>query len=709
MLFVALSFYLVACGGGGGDVSDTGAGTLKTSHAKAVPGSFITVEDDSIESTAALDVTFNDASGYEVTLTTTPVADNRARIPIPYYFNTDTGYPEAGEVTISLPNGRQADLQIEPLPDLSEFEPGKIIGGYLEAIAENFEETLAGLDDFAFEYDHDVADLKTQLQLEIDALNDALDELDSQGTYSVSYLMSGTTTLSPTDLHIVEQILYAMISGVADELDDISESPAEDDEIEIIEISGYADDLPKWAREKIKKMVHQTSKPSLDGIKTVSDCIKWLLDNPGKNIPGSGDAKKAIGLGEGLLDTAIKGATNEAVNKLDDEFGDSYQPGEGLLDAGAEKLDQTIEEMTPSWVERLGSLWGEIQAAERAWQKKHCAQEPLTEELRNTCYEWGLHLPIFSTIKWAKFYPDEVITAEPVKLGFRMDGYKGSNIANVNTITIDWDIHSPGKDTIIRYGRGYPDAYGNEIPFGIRNIKHAYVLPGFEDKTYTARITIEGDNDPDKAHVHRYETSVRVKADIEPLEVTFLQGDGLLEVNERGYWRVAVDGGVSPFDTDIYWDDGKSQHRKGSHLRRYRGPHSYTSANQYTIRFQVEDARGVSAFDEFVVEVVNGLDGGDGDDSGDGDKCSTPPSTAAGEAGRYYRVKWYYGPMPNTSRCYTAAQIDAFKGTENTIHPDEARGDCIVCSQGFTLGTIDGVETCYECLDGTGIVDGCCQ
>jgi hypothetical protein len=101
------------------------------------------------------------------------------------------------------------------------------------------------------------------------------------------------------------------------------------------------------------------------------------------------------------------------------------------------------------------------------------------------------------------------------------------------------------------------------------------------------------------------------------------------------------------------------------------------------------------------------------DDTPDG--CETPPTTATGESGRYYYVKHWLYPMPDSSSCFTAQQIADFESVNASegrdiyyIREDESRGSCTICPAGFTLGNYEGSETCMQCPEGWPDSDGCC-
>ena len=91
------------------------------------------------------------------------------------------------------------------------------------------------------------------------------------------------------------------------------------------------------------------------------------------------------------------------------------------------------------------------------------------------------------------------------------------------------------------------------------------------------------------------------------------------------------------------------------------------------------------------------------------DTCDNPPSTATGQAGKYYYVKAMYYPMPDHSSCFTADQIEDFRARGDYIREDETRGACTVCSSGYYPAEYNGSETCVSCPSGTQYWDECCK
>jgi len=595
-IIVFITFIAIGCGSSGGgdssgnnnDNSSNTATDLKISHTRAVPGTFITIEDSSIESDSGLDIKFSNSSGFDVVLKSSLTEKGRAKIPVPPYINNETGNFEAGNVTISITNGKQAAFQIEALPELAGFEAGSVLKSYLQAIVDNLNEALVYLDDFEVKYDHDVEGLKTQIQIQIDDMKSTLNELNTLGTCEVTSLISGTSTLTEADLRIVEQLLYAMITGIYDEIQSES-SPAM--------IAASSLNLPPKWRQGLIAGVEKSSKQARGGMSALLGGLKDKVDNYGGETPVKDLYSKGLGMLEGVVDFVAKGITNEAVNKLQDEFGDSYQPGQGFKDAGMEELEELKKAWTPEWMVRVGTILGKIYDARKAQIKKKCDEETLTDELRNDCLEWEVHPEVFSTINWAKFIPVKAITEKPVTLDYYIGGMAGSKHAEINTVTINWG--DGNEISTFVFNSGYPDVSA----FAGKSAQHTYTLPSVSDREYTAKITVTGDNDPDKSHVHSLEVIIRVTAAKDPLSVSFLNGNNLLDINEPGSWNVEVSGGVPPYDVEMQWGDGKTISRDNSYLEGYKARHFYTKAQKYTIIFLVYDARYFSKSAEFIVDV----------------------------------------------------------------------------------------------------------
>jgi hypothetical protein len=193
-----------------------------------------------------------------------------------------------------------------------------------------------------------------------DEIEDTLAELETTGSFSVSSLLSGTTTLTPTDLRIVEQLLHAMISGIADELDagvdGDAETPEEGEEEDIEIVVASLQDLPRPWREGLSNGIRGTGKKIGESFSTVLNPMKSLVEKAGPvaEIPGYKTVSQGLGWLQGLLDMLTKGVTNKMANKVEAEVDDAYQPGQGFKDAAVEKLNETIDGMTPKRVERLG-------------------------------------------------------------------------------------------------------------------------------------------------------------------------------------------------------------------------------------------------------------------------------------------------------------------------------------------------------------------
>ena len=209
---------MVGGSGDGGGSSDPAEATgLTLSSDRGIPGTFITVEDDSITEGEDLSITFSDSSGYEVTIKSYLVEDGSAKIPVPPYVGEETGDLEAGTVTVSIPNGNRASFRIEALPDLEDIETGTVLKAYLEAIRDGFEAHLSYMDEIGAAYEYDTEEIKDRIRMQIDDIAYTLNELDTTGTVSNDSAYFERSLLSESELKTVDQLLYALLLGIYNE------------------------------------------------------------------------------------------------------------------------------------------------------------------------------------------------------------------------------------------------------------------------------------------------------------------------------------------------------------------------------------------------------------------------------------------------------------------------------------------------------------
>ena len=143
-----MAVFIIGCGGGGSGAVDGGTVTstqkaLKVLPDQVVPGTFITIEDDSIREDSTIEVTFSDPSGFEVVLDQKEITEESiAKIAVPPLIDVDTGNLKTGKLTVALPNGRHKTLTVEALPHyqirggvcrqgLSATGPGQLKHGFV--------------------------------------------------------------------------------------------------------------------------------------------------------------------------------------------------------------------------------------------------------------------------------------------------------------------------------------------------------------------------------------------------------------------------------------------------------------------------------------------------------------------------------------------------------------------------------------------------
>ncbi len=193
-LVILVAVFIIGCGGGGSGAVDGGTVTstqkaLKVLPDQVVPGTFITIEDDSIREDSTIEVTFSDPSGFEVVLETEITEESIAKIAVPPLIDVDTGNLKTGKLTVALPNGRHKTLTVEALPALSGLEAGYVVKAYLQQARDNLNTALSHTTTFAMENSYDVSELDMQIQGQIDSLTRSLNELEMWGPLRFTHMV----------------------------------------------------------------------------------------------------------------------------------------------------------------------------------------------------------------------------------------------------------------------------------------------------------------------------------------------------------------------------------------------------------------------------------------------------------------------------------------------------------------------------------------
>lgn len=586
---------LVGCGGGGGGSDAPAQNDLNVSQKSATPGTFITIEDSSIKNGSDLNVTFRDPSGFEVTLRSLFVEDGRAKIPVPPYTNKETGDFEVGDVTILLENGKQAAFQIKVLPDLEGLKAGFVVKAYLGVMLDNFQTHLDGMADFEREYGYDAEEMKAQLQMQIDEINRVLNELDSielTPNYVVDF---GKTTLSENELKKVDQLLYAMLLGISYE-------------------SGY--------EGPTLRPLYQLSRQDSGYVRQLEENAKQMVEfcrNLGRRLSDfPRDAANSIKINSNAVEAqlrALAGKSGWAGKSLYAKFADPSVAFYKMLLQQMASLAASGNEFV-----RDGEWNGAEETRGLAREAYNAVRPEILEEtedyynklapivkwtLENKCKIGIGDYSFFCDnreksrlqISTARFEQEVIKSGETAYLNFNIKEYLVSlNYAKNSRIHVSW---GDGESSALEWGKFYK----HKSTVGKGQLEHRYYLrDGEQSRTYTAHITVSGDNDFN--YKHFLLVDIKVVDSIDSLSVTFLESESDLGINEKGWWKVEVSGGVPPFGVEMSWDDGKVQKRSDSPIRRYQGPHSYGNEGLYEIGFEVVDSKGNFAWNSTFVTVA---------------------------------------------------------------------------------------------------------
>jgi hypothetical protein len=572
----------VGCGGGGGgDVAGEtpvgGGGTisetpLSVSHQKAVPGTFITITDDSISGDADLDVVFESASGFEVVLNSTLTEDGSALIPVPPYVDIETGSFEAGDVVVSIANGKKADFRIEDLPEISGLSAGYVVETYLSNQIESLEDALVSLDRFETEYDYSTAELRAEIEERIASIEGWLAELSATGTLSVTSALGGASTLQEADLQIIDRLLYAMLKGNHEQIQQASPG------VRLKTLSGAEelDDLFHGG-EAVEELLRVISNGSGNFFKSLTAHVAERSGSEEVSLMGDAMQKASQIFLEGFLVDALRTLR-----------GTSYGPGEYTTYQTRKALEDTYDTYTPDMLKRLLSAAYQIdKAINRKWRRL-CKEDPSRWYCDSEAVLRGV--PSFPFVARHSFKPVEFTSGEPGSLQFYIGGYNSLGPhAQTNQITIEW-----GDDT-----SDGPYVKGQQIgsashAFGPESREHTYYLDADEDEEKQITVTIVGDHDPDGNHKHVLETAVKVKSGVASLGLAYVEEPYPfpLEVNEKGVWKVKLSGGVPPYDVAMDFGDNYTRRKEGTYWTTFIASHAYRAAKEYTITFTATDSTG---------------------------------------------------------------------------------------------------------------------
>gem|GEM_PF-5194161 len=219
LIFVFMTVQFTACSGGGGNSEPTppGDNLPRLVQSACYPGQFLTIEQDTAAAGQIIPVTFQDLE-YSVTVDAVVAQDGVIQVPAPPYFSAGGSAAAEGTVSVSLPGSLHfADLRIEAPPALAypgEARPGYYLRWWLSANAQSDAQIIdnAGL------FQSDSALLQSSLLSRMQLGQEAMDEYDQSGTFTIRIRDLGDRTLSEDELRLADQLLYSYCAGVLDAL-----------------------------------------------------------------------------------------------------------------------------------------------------------------------------------------------------------------------------------------------------------------------------------------------------------------------------------------------------------------------------------------------------------------------------------------------------------------------------------------------------------
>jgi hypothetical protein len=499
----------------------------------------------------------------------------------PFYIDEETGEFETGQVTIAIPNGNHAAFHIEALPDTGNLETGSVVKAYLEAILDSFKAHLLYMDDLEADYGFDTGQMKDQIELQIDDIESTLAELEISGTVSNHSEFFGSSALSESELRVVDQLLYAILSGLY--LEGGSASAASLNK----ELPTLEEAMEYFRRGAI--MNPGTWLPGTnENIKTNTNAMEAaleLLSRKGGAIGRAAYSRLAKPFVK-LAKLVVQGTSAMLTD------GERFAR-EGLLTLSEEAkalVRKIYETYGPAILLETEGHYNKLSPIVKAILKKKC-------EIGVGDYSFFCDNPGKSRLQVASaaFKQTVAQSGTEARLIFSIDEVLVSpDFAKNSHIFIDW---GDGNQSDLNWG----ESHSRKALIGKAELGHTYHLPSdIASQTFTARVSVKGDNVADFSPA--LSASVKIVSSIDSIRID-INGPTTLNVNQLGKWTMDVSGGFGPYHGTLSWEGGASV-TAVSQFGEFKASHRYPTAGRKTITLRVVDSDGAAATINHPVVVI---------------------------------------------------------------------------------------------------------
>ncbi len=589
LFWISLIFLMSACGGSS-EESNTDSSGFSISSKNASSGEFITLYDDSIISGRDLPIRFYNSSGIDVTLTALDTDNGFAKIPIPLLINSETGNAESGSVSVSIGEGKEASLTIESLPDVSALPSGYVVQKYLESVITKLNLIESSLPNYELQLSYDTAQLSTLIGTQVTSINNAITQLTTSRSLSLYSQELGLIELTESDLKKMDQLLYLMLQGVSSDLNSVTSEKS-------FRVSRKS---PDPTQALIDSLINNGSViKTIQNGKTVFIGASSMLVTIAAAGVGSAGLGASFGFAalSGTMAVLTIGPVVEGMSAINAQnSGEAYQFGNQITALSQEALINTLVGLgsEASDIINLLAYLNTANDVKNTFINQVCKVGPTPTKYKLYCEQETSSSTPTSEIFLLKVARNEILSGSSTNLYFNITGHG----AIYNTISIDWGDES--DITTFKWGHSV-DSLRPDFSYGIdtTNFSHQYILPSYEDKTYSITLTLvrDGDLETNTSKI----VDVLVKSDTEPMNIAYTDPI-VLEINELGTWAFDVTGGWGPYSATIDWGDEVSQQAK-SLFGEFKGMHTYYAENRYTISLTITDSNNQTITENYLMDV----------------------------------------------------------------------------------------------------------